>query len=54
MWDCGRSWKEWLKLPPVDEQFTMSEPLPTYYKENLTYNYELSAPGTYCSHGNVL
>jgi hypothetical protein len=37
---------EWLKLPPVDEQFTMSEPLPTYYhKDNLTYNYGLSALG---------
>ena len=42
---------EWLKLPPVDEQF-MSEPL-LPYKDNLTYDYGLPAPGTYCSHGMI-
>jgi hypothetical protein len=38
------------RVTTVDEQFTMSEPL-LPYKDNLTYNYGLSAPGTYCLHG---
>lgn len=50
MWDFGRIWNGSIYHLWMDS--LCQKPL-LPYKDNLTYIYELSAPGTYYSYGNV-